>query len=538
MATVISELINIIGFKVNKGEARKVEKTFESILDKAQNVGRKLSLAVTLPFIALSAASIKAASDVVETQNRFNQVFGTLSTDAEKFSKDLADRLRRSEFQIKDNLSALQSFGVGMGFTRKEAFKFSQEMQKLIFDFASFNNISDQDAFRRFIAGLSGSGEVFDTFGIQIKEGALNVELLTSGLAGSVQKATELQKVIGRASIIRKTLGKQGAIGDAERTMRDFAGAMKSALAAVKLLLANFGKELLPIATKIVNKFNDLFFTFKDKLTPTIKRFIIIAGFLAAAIGPLILGSTLFIQALLFMKGAFLAVAAGAATANLPIALFLAKIALIGIAVAAVIGLLGLIIEDILVFQRGGNSAIGAIVDKFNEWKEQLMDLGIFIPQLFADIVGDIRDSLDGLIEFLVGIFTLRFKFAFSGLANFIKSTFAAVFNAILLPFQAIFDIINQVTGSKIQLLNASGVATDLTNQFSNFTNGFDQGLLQTGRSLTGQSLNINSTVNLSFPASVDQALIDSADQQMRKAIRDEMSTQINNAVNANPEVE
>ena len=46
-----------------------------------------------------------------------------------------------------DNLANLQSFAIGMGFAKKEALKFSTSIQGMVFDFASFNNISDKEAF-------------------------------------------------------------------------------------------------------------------------------------------------------------------------------------------------------------------------------------------------------------------------------------------------------------------------------------------------------------------------------------------------------
>jgi hypothetical protein len=544
--TVVSELLNIIGFKVDEGEARKVEQTFKRIQDKAANAGKALTLSITAPFATLSFLSIKAASDAVETQNKFNQVFGSISDDANAFASSLAKDLRRSEGALQDNLSALQSFSIGMGFGQREAFELSKKLQGLIFDFASFNNVSDDESFQRFLSGLSGSGEVFDRFGINIKQSALELELQALGLANSAAKASEMQKVLGRVSIIEKALGRQGAIGDAQRTMLEFASAIKSTRAVIADLLADFGKELLPTAKKVLNSFNEIATEFRTGLTPEIKKMIMFVGFLVAAVGPLLLIIAGVSGTAAFLTGVLSKLAIAAAAANTSILLLISKFVLIGAAIAGVIALLGLLIEDIIVFQRGGNSLIGFLVDGFNDLAKTVKAAGFSILDDIGGIFGSIRNIFDSFINFITGVFTAQWRFAVNNLAKVFISTIATAARGVGLIIQGVADGLAKL-GITSGTLNVSGAiqgAEDLANQTVQSLTATRSGLARTGFNARQVALdaqnnfNVNSNITLNFPVGTDQGTIDTADQQIRKAVRDELMFEARKIAVDNPQLQ
>tara|TARA_Y100000310_G_C20703455_1_gene832279 strand:+ start:9734 stop:11380 length:1647 start_codon:yes stop_codon:yes gene_type:complete len=544
--TVVSELLNIIGFKVDEGEVRKVENTFKRIQDKATSAGKSLSLALTVPFATLSALSLKAASDAVETQNKFNQVFSGISDDANAFASSLAKDLRRSEGVIQDNLSSLQSFSIGMGFAQDEAFGLSKKLQGLIFDFASFNNVSDDEAFQRFLSGLSGSGEVFDRFGINIKQSALELELQAMGLATSAARATEMQKVLARVSIIEKALGRQGAIGDAQRTMLEFASAIKSTRAVIADLLADFGAELLPLARRVLNTFNEVATELRTSLTPEIKRMILFVGFLVAAIGPLLLIVGGASATIAFLAGAFSKLAIAAAAANTSVLLFIAKFVLIGAAIASVIALLGLLIEDIIVFQRDGNSLIGFLVDGFQDLAKMVKAAGFSILEDIGNIFGSIRNTFDAFINFVTGVFTARWRFAVRNFVRILISSVATAARGIGLIVQGVADTLAKlgIVDGRIDVNAAIQGAEDFANTaIRNLTatrsglesNGFNARRIATE---SARNFNVNSNITLNFPVGTDQGTIDTADQQIRKAVRDELLFEARKIAVDNPQLQ
>lgn len=199
---------------------------------------------------------LQLASNMEETQNKFEAVMGSMTGQAEEFTNRLAESVGRNKTDLKDGLAAFQSFAVGMGFTKEQAFQVSTALQAASVDFASFNNVSDGEAQQRFIAAMSGSSEVMDKFGINIKAAALDQQLLEMGINKTTAEATEQEKALARMQIILKTMTQQGAMGDAIKTADSYANQLKRLKANIKTLVAEFGVRLIPIVNSVVKAIN------------------------------------------------------------------------------------------------------------------------------------------------------------------------------------------------------------------------------------------------------------------------------------------
>jgi len=220
---------------------RVVRSVLSNMLSFAIRWARRLSLAIA----AGLGISIKLASDAEQTFSKFRLVMGDAADEAERFAKAVGSEVGRSVIDIAEGLSTFQSFFVGMGFASGDALKMSKVLTRLSIDFASFNNISDSEALQRFIAALSGSGEVLDRFGINIKSAALDQELLARGFPKVTQGATEQQKAVARLGIIYRAMGDQGALGNAAETADEFANKLKRLRGELKDLAVDIGKRFL-----------------------------------------------------------------------------------------------------------------------------------------------------------------------------------------------------------------------------------------------------------------------------------------------------
>ena len=231
-----------------------------------------LATAAAAAFAPLGIASVRAASDAEGSLSRFAAVFGSQTDKAAKFADDLARRVGRSSVEVKDALATYQSFFVGLGFGAEEARGLSQQMAELALDFASFNNLSDDEALGRFISALSGSSEVLDRFGINTKQAALQQELLRLGIRKAWTQVTEQEKALARLNIIMRTMGDQGAVGDAVRTAGSFANQMKRLRANAKDTAIEIGRALIPVLKPIVTTISTTLGIVKDliRLAPTL----------------------------------------------------------------------------------------------------------------------------------------------------------------------------------------------------------------------------------------------------------------------------
>jgi uncharacterized membrane protein required for colicin V production len=211
-----------------------------------------IALAAGAAFTPFGIAVVKAASDSEEALSRFAAVFKDQTEDAARFAETLADRIGRSSLQIKDALGVFQSFFVGLGFNNGTSRQLSQQLTSLALDFASFNNISDEEAIQRFISALSGSGEVLDRFGINIKQAALQQQLLADGVNKAWTEVTEQEKAIARLNIIMRTMTDQGSVGDATRTAGSFSNVMKRLKGEIRDTAVAIGQGLVPVLKPVV----------------------------------------------------------------------------------------------------------------------------------------------------------------------------------------------------------------------------------------------------------------------------------------------
>ena len=232
--------------------ANKVKTALGGIGKAASALGATMSAAMAVQSVR---AMVTFAGEAEKTDLRMKRVFANMSSEVSSFSSQLSGSLGRVESDIQSGLVSFQAFFQGLGFGGREAAKYSQKMQALSLDLASFFQIQDTNAQKRFLAALAGSPEVLDQFGINLKEAALQQELLNMGLDSSVQKTDEMTKTTARLSIIMRAMTDNGIVGDAKRTMHTYAQQVTIAESSMKTLAIAIGEKFLPAATDMLGIF-------------------------------------------------------------------------------------------------------------------------------------------------------------------------------------------------------------------------------------------------------------------------------------------
>lgn len=199
------------------------------------------------------ASAIKAASDLEETMNKFNVVFGSSSKRVKAWGDDFAKEVGRSEKQIAEFLANTQDLFVPLGFEPGSAEAMSKQITGLAIDLASFNNMQDGDTIRDLHAALTGSGEVMKKYGVVLSEAAVKQELLNQKM--DPKKATDQQKVMARMNIILR--GTTAAQGDAVRSAGGFANQVKNLQGRLVDLAGAVGTAFLPTLAKGAEMLSD-----------------------------------------------------------------------------------------------------------------------------------------------------------------------------------------------------------------------------------------------------------------------------------------
>jgi len=296
---------------------RKTENLVE-INDRLRNTALKMTVGITLPIGLMGKAMVNAASNAVETRNKFNEVFSDVRGEANKvadaFARDFGVASSTSQKLLSDTGDLL----VGFGFTGEAALDVSKRVNELSADLASFQNF-EGGAERASIAltkALLGETESAKALGVVIRQSSPEyIELVKNFQA--TEGMTLLQAKAMTALTIATSQSKK-AIGDIGRTFDDYANVSRRAGERTRDLMEKFGVLLLPVVLDLTNKFIELIDWLGQLSTPTKNIILLFAG-LVAIVGPLLLLFSFFTSAIiaLYTNMIFLGGAAKTAAAGL-----------------------------------------------------------------------------------------------------------------------------------------------------------------------------------------------------------------------------
>jgi len=265
--------------KEMEGLSRKMDQVGRNM----ERIGDQLTLGITAPLGAAAGAALKMGSDAEEMQAKMQSVFGQATDDVEAWAKTTADEIGRSRFQLQEFATTLQDTFVPLGFARGEAAEMSQQVAELAVDLASFNNIAEEDAIRKLETGLVGNTRALRDFGVVINQTRLENELLQSGLAESVDAASEQEKAQARLNLIMQDTA--DAHGNAAETADSFKNQMRALKQDVSELATTIGQDMLPVAKDFLEVTRDLTSGLSD-MDEEARKNLILGGAALAALGP------------------------------------------------------------------------------------------------------------------------------------------------------------------------------------------------------------------------------------------------------------
>jgi len=282
--------------------------------------------------------SITAASDLSETVNKVGVVFGSAAKPVLDWGKTAATALGMSSNQA---LAAAGTYGnllVSLGLTGEKAADMSMEMVNLAADMASFNNASPADTLAAIQSGLVGEMEPLRKFGISLSDATLREKAMSMGLVTTTK--TVLPASIKAQASYALILEQSGsAQGDFARTADGLANKQRIANAEMENAQAVMGARLLPVMLAVMG-------VVTQYLIPAFSAIAdIVGGVVGPAIqfisermdifGPIALGLGIAVGATLVP--AFIAWAAAAIAAAIPMVVLAAPVIAVGLAIGAVV---------------------------------------------------------------------------------------------------------------------------------------------------------------------------------------------------------
>ncbi len=235
----------------------KANKAIDQTVGKAEKAGagitnafKKAAVAIGGIFAAkklfdFGSATVQAASDVEEMENKFNVVFSGMQDTVNEWANNYADSIGRNRNQIKGYLADNQNMFVGMGMTREAGANLSEQLVAMAIDLASFNNLNEDDAVNAMSKAVMGESEAAKALGVVLNENTLAMAQEALGYKGKFQNLTEAEKMQVRYQAI--VMQSTDAVGDAERSLDSYKGQQIMLNAAIENVKESLGKLLMPL---------------------------------------------------------------------------------------------------------------------------------------------------------------------------------------------------------------------------------------------------------------------------------------------------
>ena len=244
-----TSIINVVVAGDSKPLRNALGKATKSLGTMTKQIG-KFSLAAGAAFAAVGAKSIGLAVDFEESLSKANQIFGDAAKGIETSAKGAATAVGLSQAEFLEAASSFGVFGKAAGLTGGDLATFSDDLVTVAADVASFNNLKPEEALTKLQAGLRGSNEPLQSIGVLINAAGVEAKALEMGLADANGEISEGNKIMARQALILEQLGKQGALGDFERTSGGLANQMRILKARFKNVGIEIGRKLLPLVMK------------------------------------------------------------------------------------------------------------------------------------------------------------------------------------------------------------------------------------------------------------------------------------------------
>lgn len=193
-----------------------------------------------------------SSSDLAETQNKYNTVFGKSAGVTNDFINSRATMMGLTDVQAQELLSTTGAILQGAGMTTAASAEASVAMGTLAGDIASFSNKDPAEVFRALQSATTGEREQLKSLGIVINEADMQHKAFAMTGKTTASALTQSEKAAATLELASEKAGV--AVGDLERTSTSTANQQKQLKAVIGNVVGTMQGEMAPALDSIVVK--------------------------------------------------------------------------------------------------------------------------------------------------------------------------------------------------------------------------------------------------------------------------------------------
>lgn len=282
--------INDSGLKKVQQSIQNLKTSLNSLSTKMKSVGNSISnvgraFAPVSGIIATGfGASIKLASDLNESMNKVEVVFGKSADTVKAFGDTTLTSIGLAKGTAMDMTARYGDMATSMGLSQKEAAKMSTSLVKLAGDTASFKNEKIEVVDNALTGVFTGETESLKRLGVNMLDTSVKAYAMKNGFEGNWATLEQGEKVTWRYKYVMDAL--KNSQGDFVRTFDSTANQSRVLQESFKQLGSTLGQILLPMITPVIAKLSE-FVQWLTTLDPQIQSIIIGIGSVLLVLGPL-----------------------------------------------------------------------------------------------------------------------------------------------------------------------------------------------------------------------------------------------------------
>lgn len=429
-------------------QMQSVQREFQKVGTQMQNIGKTMSVAVSLPLAAMGTAAYNMAADFEDALGATDQIFKQASSEVKAWADGLLTYfgIAKKEALEYSNMMGSMLKNIG-GLTEEQATKQSATLIELAGDLTAMYGGTTADAVRALTGALKGNNSMLDNYGMAVNEATVKQRAFEMGLIKQGGQMSLSAKQAATLSLIYEQTG--DAQGQAAREADGASGSMRTLKTELTNLTTELGQHLLPIITPFVQKLAEIMERFRG-LDPEVKKIIVVVGGLLAAAGPLI--------------GLF-----GTFAAMLPT--IISGVGMIGTAFTVLTGPIGLVIAAVgallVLLVKNWSSVKKSLVDTANYFID-LYNESMLVRSAVESVVltfknlGAIISLVFNAAGSILNVFWQNLKTLVSGIGSFIKAILTG-------DLSSIPGIITEAFGKS--MATAKVGLNDLKSDFKKFGN-------------------------------------------------------------------
>ena len=228
---------------------------FKKLKDSVLGVGAKLTAMIVgaKRLAGMFAELLETSAEYTEAVNLFYTEMGDKAEEAEAFVKKFSDALYLDPSSVMEYMGAFHALANGLGIGANNAYKMSKNMTQLVYDFASYANLSDTAAHDKLISALSGQIKGVKQYGVALSQNNLQELANELGIKRKINTLDEASKAQLRyIQIMRASANWQSDLG---KTMMSTENILRSARTQWTLMVRALGDVAAVIARVVMPYF-------------------------------------------------------------------------------------------------------------------------------------------------------------------------------------------------------------------------------------------------------------------------------------------